>query len=111
MKFTLAHSATCLPSYWGGHHLAHISVGVDNAMTGKQLRAALLSELNQDAVAGANAGQITESDEGYQAAKDAVNNLQFLAGDNARIFPDLPDDESSDGDSIQAYFVFMPHHD
>ena len=39
--YTLAHADTCLPDYWSGHHLPHISVPVCRSMTAGELRDAL----------------------------------------------------------------------
>lgn len=51
-RINVLHADTCLPCYWGGHHMAHLQVPVDGSTTFAQLREMLLVEVVQGAVAG-----------------------------------------------------------
>lgn len=111
LNLTCAHAGTCLPDYWGGHHLAHISVPVYNGMTPKALREALHAEVSQGAVGGND--ERTRDDSGnigdawYKAAHAAINRDIKPAKKGARnLFPEL--DKGQDTDySVYAYFVFI----
>ena len=74
--YTLAHASTCLPDYWGGHHLPHISVPVCRSMTAGELRDALRDEVNQGAIAGADA-PADNDDAAHAAMLDAVLALRI----------------------------------
>lgn len=53
MKMTCAHTDTCLPDYWGGHHLAHVQIPVTRRkMSLAEIRRAIRSELRQGVVMG-----------------------------------------------------------
>lgn len=105
------HADTCLPSYWGGHHLAHIQVLVWNGMSFDALKAALRRELNEGAIAGADYPG-THNDQWYAAAVAAVNAMTVNPGvDPAHLFKDLEvgeDEPDDDGESVYAFFVFTP---
>lgn len=51
MKVTIAHADTCLPDYWGGHHLPHVSVCAYRRSFAS-VRREILSEVAQGAIAG-----------------------------------------------------------
>ncbi len=51
MKVTIAHADTCLPCYWGGHHLPHVQVPAYR-MTFAELRRQLRHEISMGAIAG-----------------------------------------------------------
>jgi hypothetical protein len=120
MKLTAAHADTCLPSYWGGHHLPHIQVIVWNGMTLKELKQSLHSELNEGAVAGRVIADDL-SDEWWEAAKRAVSDITAKPAhtgvvevepadpEERQLFLDLePDNEDDDGqESVYAFFVFI----
>lgn len=113
IKLTCAHVDTCLPDYWSGHHLAHISVPVYKGMSLKDLRDALHSEISQGAVCGSDdrtrddSGEI--GDAWYKAAHAAINRDVKPAKKGARkLFKDLEESNDSDYcDSVYAYFVFI----
>ncbi|QBJ04470.1 hypothetical protein HOV23_gp103 [Pseudomonas phage Lana] len=116
MKLTAAHADTCLPSYWGGHHLPHIQVIVHRDMTLGELKTELKSELVNGPVLGADAPE--EDDEvWFAAARQAVDEIVAAAtpggamsGDpDIKLFGDLePETEEDDGcESVYAFFVFI----
>lgn len=105
------HADTCLPSYWGGHHLAHIQVLVWNGMSLDVLKASLRRELNEGAIMGADyPGE--HNDQWYAAAMAAVNAMTVNPGvDPEHLFKDLEvgeDEPDDDGESVYAFFVFTP---
>ena len=105
------HADTCLPSYWGGHHLAHIQVPVWNGMTFNALKADLRRELNQGAIMGADyPGE--HDDQWFAGAIAAVNAMTVNEGtDPEHLFKDLEigdDEKDDDGESVYAFFVFRP---
>ena len=100
MIYTLAHADTCLPDYWSGHHLPHISVPVCRSMTAGELRDALRDEVNQGAIAGADA-PADNDDAAHVAMLDAILALRIL---REQPFADLDEDEG-----VCAFFVFLPH--
>ena len=99
MYYTLAHADTCLPDYWRGHHLPHISVPVSRDMTAGALRDALRDEVNQGAIAGADA-PADNDDAAHAAMLDAILALRILS---EQPFADLENDED-----VYAFFVFVP---
>lgn len=105
-----AHADSCLPSFWQGHHLAHIQVPVWNGMTFTALKAALRRELSQGAIMGADyPGE--HNDQWFAGAVAAVNAMTVNEGaDPEHLFKDLEigDDEKDDGESVYAFFVFTP---
>lgn len=124
MKITLncLHCDTCLPDYWSGHHLAHISVPVHRGMSAAAVRAALRDELRQGAVCGhddiarmLSADLVAPEDESRtdavtRAAYAAINRDVRPAEKGARrLFLDLEPEETDSDDcreSVYAYFVF-----
>ena len=101
------HADTCLPDYWGGHHLAHVQVPVWNGMSLAELKKALMAELNEGAVAGA--GYPGDHDEQwYAAARDAVQAIEAKTAAGAdNLFPLLvPQTEDDDVPTVYAFFVF-----
>ena len=112
------HADTCFPDYWGGHHLAHIQVPVYNGMSLAELKKALMSELNEGAVAGA--GYPGDHDEQwYAAARDAVQAIEAFAvraieaktpaAAAENLFPLLiPQGDDDDVPTVYAFFVFRP---
>lgn len=107
MKYELCLADLCLPDYWRGHHLPHISVPVDKRTTFTQLRDMLRSEVLEGAVAGADYD--VEDDEQHEALLAAVSNLRMK--DPRRRCPfwhDLETNNDPDGYSVHGYFVFYP---
>lgn len=117
MKLECLHAGTCLPDYWGGHHLPHVQIAVYPGMSLKAIKEAIKQELVQGYVMGSGedtrllsadwvkpeeekrANQLT------RAAYAAVNRIQPAKKRQRRFFTDLePCDENSD--TVYAYFVF-----
>ena len=114
MKLICAHADTCLPDYWGGHHLPHVAVPVSRGTTFADLRAAILDELRMGAVAGADATPDTtyECDAWYDAAREAVErDVQPRDPGVEYPFRDLQDSDDEDAESVYAYFVFVREDD
>jgi len=104
MKFELIHFGTCLPDYWGGHHLPHITI-MAYPMTLKQCKEYLKMEVYQDCVM----GEYNNTDIEYHAMIAAIDNLQLLDNkpDSAIVFSEFIDNNDDEGmDCPQAYFVF-----
>ena len=114
MRYTLVQADTCLPGYWGGHHLPHVSMPVDGATTVKELLAGIRSELSQGAVAGSLGWEVIESEEFRAACMQAV---QYLVEMNAGILTKIafPNLEVLEGDDccepVMAFFVFVPEEE
>ena len=111
MKLICAHADTCLPDYWGGHHLPHVAVPVSRDTTFADLRAAIIDELRMGAVAGADATpeDTYENDEWYDAVCEAVERDVRPPGPGVRYpFHDLDISEDEGSESVYAYFVFVP---
>ena len=100
-----AHGDTCLPDYWGGHHLPHIAVPVWHGMTMVSLKRSLLSELNGGAIAG-SVRPDDFPDSWYRRARAAVRRLKPGRKGARRLFLDLEPDDG-DGESVMAFFVFV----
>lgn len=117
MKLVCAHADTCLPDYWGGHHLPHVAVPVYPSMTMGELRDAIITELDAGAVAGADAtpADTYENADWLRAARAAVLRDVKMRDPGARypfrdLFRDLPEsDDDADffGPHVHAYFVFI----
>ena len=101
------HADTCLSDYWGGHHLAHVQVPVWNGMSLAELKKALMSELNEGAVAGADAPHDYD-EQWYAAARDAVQAIEAKTAAGAEnLFPLLvPQTDDDDVPTVYAFFVF-----
>ena len=113
--FDCAHADTCLPDYWGGHHLAHIQIYVVPGMSLSDIKKALRSELSQGAVCGSNDAARALSwdvveDEKYadkvtKAAYAAVARIKPVKKGQRKFFTNV--EQCEDGDSsVYAYFVF-----
>lgn len=111
------HADTCLPDYWGGHHLPHICVPVTRSTTVHELRRMLEDELRMGAVAGSNDDALALSNDGigalsdnkvYRAAVAAIRRDVRLARGHRKLFGDLDPstDDDEDGPSVYAFFVF-----
>lgn len=110
VKLTCVHADTCLPDYWGGHHLPHVAVPVSRDTTFADLRTMIIDELRMGAVAGADATpeDTYENDEWYYAAIRAVMcDLQPPDRGVEYPFHDLDVSDDEDAESVYAYFVFI----
>jgi len=114
MSYTLEclHADTCLPDYWGGHHLPHVQIPVYPGMTLKEIKAELHSELNQGAVGGSD--ERTRDDSGpvgdlwFKKAHAAVNRLKPATKGQRTFFTDLEEpSDDDDTNSVYAFFVFQ----
>lgn len=134
LNLNLAHADTCLPSYWGGHHLPHIGVPISNSTTLSELKGMLWQELNE-CVCGNGlmttlmnrqpihtceleelSEMMTEYGTGLEglydmvevAAKLAITDLTSKSETPFKDLADDPDDVDDCGnESVQAYFVFV----
>lgn len=105
------HADTCLPDYWGGHHLAHISIPVYGRMSLRDIKSALRSELNQGAIGGSD--ERTRDDSGeigdawFYRAHAAVNRIKPSKKGQRLFFADVepPNDDELE-ECVYAYFVF-----
>lgn len=102
MKYECCLASVCLPDYWGGHHKPHICVPVTNETTPAELVKALHFEVNDGAIAGSDAADLTDKLDAMCTAIDAIG---FRPGAEV-VFPDIPD-QAEDDDSAYAYFVFV----
>lgn len=116
MKLTAAHADTCLPSFWGGHHLPHVQVIVHKGMTLGAVKQALNNELNEGALMGSNVGDDAwssgpDGEAWYEAALLAISEIGVWddRGDETPLFTDLEEEtEDDDGcESVYAFFVFV----
>lgn len=117
IRLNCQHADTCLSDYWGGHHLAHVSIPVHRGMTFKAIRDALHAELRQGAIAGSD--DRTRDDSGaigdawFAAAHAAIERDVRPAQHGAtRAFMELdPTPDDFDGEEVMAYFVFSDRDD
>lgn len=118
MKLNCIHADTCLPDFWGGHHLPHIQISVDPHMTIVDVRRAIKAELRMGCVMGSSddarllSHDVIRPEEEKRA--DALTRAVYDAVDrdvrlkrNASRRPFRAIEVSEDGDSVYAYFVFM----
>lgn len=111
-KLECIHADTCLPDYWGGHHLAYVQIPVWPGMSLKDIKRSLHSELNQGAIGGNepltcdNSG--TEGDKWFRKAHAAVNRIQPAKKGQRRFFTDAEQTEDDD-QSVFAFFVFREY--
>lgn len=122
MKLNCLHADTCLPDYWGGHHLAHISVPVHRGMTPAALRAVLRDELRMGAVCGSDdiaeaLGDYSDIPDDkrkkvYRAAHAAINrDVRPAKKGTRRLFLDLDPAQDDAEETAYAYFVFSESTD
>ena len=114
MKYLLVHADTCLSDYWGGHHLPHVAVPVDGTITVKEVLDQVRSEINQGAFAGSFDQDLLDSEEFNAASLAALQELRELNCNilNKPAFPSLDPWEDDDcGESVMAYFVFVPEEE
>ena len=109
-KLKCKHADTCLPCFWGGHHLAHVQIPVYPRMTLKAIKAALHSELNQGAIGGNE--PLTQDDSGpegdawFRRAHAAVNRIKPAVKGQRLYFNYLEEQTDDDAESVYAFFVF-----
>ena len=113
IKLNIKHCSTCLPCYFGGHHLAWICVPVHDKMTFKELRTNLHSELNQGAIGGSEPlsqdDSGIEGDKWFKAAHAAINrDIKPAIKGNRFPFKGVLGQNLECGDEpeVYAYFVF-----
>ncbi len=108
-KLECVHADTCLPDYWGGHYLAHISIPIYKALSLAEIKSALRSELNEGAIGGSD--ERTRDDSGdigdawLYRAHAAINRIKPSKNGKRVFFDDVPIDDDADY-SVYAYFVF-----
>ena len=115
MKLECIHADTCLPGYWGGHHLAHVQIPVYRGMTLKAIKESICYELRLGAVCGSDEiarllsdDFVTDgkrADQVTRAAYAAVNRIKPNKKGQRRFFTDL-EEQDEDSESVYAYFVF-----
>lgn len=115
MKLECIHADTCLPDYWGGHHLAHVQIPVWRGMTLKAIKESIRDELRMGAVCGSDeiAGLLSDdygndeklADYVTRAAYAAVNRIKPARKGQRRFFTDL-EEQDEYSESVYAYFVF-----
>lgn len=115
MKMTCAHADTCLPDYWGGHHLAHVQIPVTRRkMSLAEIRRAIRSELAQGAVMGScDAARLLSYDyvsdekraDALTRAAYAAVNRDVIGSRKGQRFADTGVTEFGD-ETVYMYFVF-----
>lgn len=106
-KLECIHADTCLPDYWTGHHLPHMSIPVFKGMTLEEIKKGLLNELNLDALMG-NIPDIESSEyaELCTAIKKAIQEIKPKNEKQKTFFNDLEENDEDSETSPYAYFVF-----
>ena len=102
------HVDTCLPDYFGGHHLAWVCIPVYKPLSLSEIKSALHSEINQGAIGG-NDDRVRDDsgdvgDAWFYRAHAAINRIQPSIKGKRKFFTDIDCDGSSD--CVYAYFVF-----
>lgn len=105
------HADTCLPGYWGGHHLAWVCIPIYKALSLAEIKSAIHSELNQGAIGGSD--KRTRDDSGeigdtwFYRAHAAVNRIKPSKKGQILFFADVetPNDDECE-ECVYAYFVF-----
>lgn len=116
MKLECLHADTCLPDYWGGHHLAHVQIPVYRGMTLKAIKESIRDELRMGAVCGSDeiarllsddfVADEKRADQVTRAAYAAVNRIKPTRKGQRRFFTDLEEQDDDCCDYVYAYFVF-----
>ena len=109
----LTHVDTCLPDYWSGHHLPHVSIPVWRGMTLQDIKDSLYIEVSMDAITGTIQDDLTSdgytlSEKGYALYKASIDALS--PSDNKTddsFFDDLEMDDDDDISGVYAYFLFI----
>lgn len=104
------HADTCLPDYWGGHHLAHVSIPVYTGMSLRDIKRALHSEVSSGVISGSDGRTRDDSgdvgDAWYKRAHAAINKMRPSIKGKRKFFEDLDEPSEDDDFSVYAYFVF-----
>ena len=104
-KLEACHADTCLSGYWSGHHLPHLQTVVWHGMTLDELKAGLMSELNEGAICGSLDWEVSQSELLHAMMAQAIENI--TANHDGPLFTDLELNDEDDGlDSVYAFFVF-----
>ena len=113
MKYEIVHVDTCLPDYWHGHHLMHLSIPVWHGMSLQNIKDSLISELSQNAICGyipdewqQEGNEYELSEYGYSQARDCINALTPINPEQIEFFTDIENDETGEF-PVYAYFVFV----
>lgn len=118
MKMNCIHADTCLPDYWGGHHLPHVQIPVTRRkMSLAEIRRAIRAELNDGAVMGGDDETLILSHyhDGDAKRADAVRRAAYAAigrdvvgARKGQRFADTGVSEFGEGaDTVYMFFVFM----
>lgn len=105
MKLECCHADTCLPDYWGGHHLPHVAIPVWSGMTCQDVQNSIRLDLSHGAVAGADFNW--DDDEWFAAARESVDHIETT---REHPFDDIEDAEDGE-EGVYAYFVFVKVED
>ncbi len=120
IKLECAHADTCLPDYWGGHHLPYVQIPVHRNMKLKDIKQAIVNELQWGYTQGNNKDaellradfihapeDFKRAEQLTKAAYAAVNRMKPKAKGQRTFFKDL-EEETEDCDStVYAYFVLV----
>lgn len=106
-KLNCHHADTCLPDYWSGHHLPHISIPVFHGMHAADVRRALHSEVSEGAIAG-NFSEESATEADYKRMHAAIDrDVRCAQKGRRRCFENLDKQTEDDAElSVYAYFVF-----
>ena len=103
------HADTCLPDYWGGHHLPHIQIPVYKGMTVKEFKECAIDELRQDAIGGdidAISTDYVVNEDWYKRAVAAIRRITPAIKGTRTLFKDLDPQTDDCCDSVYAFMVF-----
>ena len=105
-KLNCYHVDTCLPDYWPGHHLPHISIPAYR-MSFKELKSCLHSEVNQSAIAGSFDHALLDNELFYKRLHAAIDRITPAIKHSKICFSDinLPEEDNNE-DFNYAYFIF-----
>lgn len=118
MKVTIAHADTCLPDYWGSHHLPHVMIPA-YPQSFASVRRAIADEIRMGAVMGADDDARLLSADMVRPCEESRADMltrKVYAAINRDIKPARKGDrlafrdvEVSDdcGESVYAYFVII----
>lgn len=116
MQVECLHVDTCLPDYWGGHHLPHVSFPVWPNMTLEEIKTQLKTEIALDAIAGNIPASMAYdshlwmiSDEARREFYRAIEALEGYNGKTEGFFSYLEEQyEDVSEPMVSAFFVFRP---
>jgi len=108
IKLECCHADTCLPDYWGGHHMAHISVPVYSGIMLGELKSLLRDEVIAGAVAGSDPRTFDEHED-YKQMYDAMLLAieEITQKIDGPLFTEIEEQEEDPDFSVYAYFVFV----